>query len=387
MKNKFLAAIIISLWICNAIPTVSFASAPNNLASHRLFERRLFRLDVTSKLTCQSSEGAQIAYKEILKAIAFYEAREPATVEKAALLLTQHSNSAHSRRVNEYRSKCASERNASRCLIRKYWEDEELANRVLAIFYDTGIVIQRDNADKFATFTIDQVMAIEKSIRKIPTPLLSKMSKGGSETGSGLPGEWVVNGQIPITIVPGLTSGALGSVVSGSNLISFNAELLDRAKSGQKYSDVGYQFLADFRLHMIIHEMAHVLDGLFFLNDQSKAYFFHHYVSHDPVAKPIIDESSAALWPSHWWDALEGRPGISNGRYATNNQEKFAEFFSQYILFPQGLKHEAPQMYDWLKKTVFAGIEYTGYESCRSEIVRPLANWEMYFAPSLIEKD
>jgi hypothetical protein len=355
-----------------------------DINGRNLFQRHLYAFDSSSSLDCQPSDEGVIPESQVVTTIGRYERANADLQAKSAALLTHAINPKWQKQFATSQNACRTDENPGRCILKRYWGSREIADRVLAIFYDTGVAIQRSNDDDHSAFTLSAINAIEKSIQKIPDALLAKMRNGGKPERTFDPDEPTVDGQVPLTINAEKSNGGnLGAVVKGINSISFAVKLLDKASSGRAYKDVGFEFNADFRLQMIIHEFGHVVDSFFFDNTKSSGFWDRHYVSTDSQFKPAIESSSAALWPSHWWDAFEGMDGITNGRYETNAAEKFGEFFAQYILMPQELRRSAPALYDRLKNDLFGGIEFRGYEEC-TNLVTPIPSWRRPFTPRLL---
>ena len=348
----------------------------------RLFQNKFFLPDYSSDLNCKGNEDGALDDTTIDQVIRFYEADNVELAKGAVRVLTDHSNGDHRARVDKYFASCANDRELSRCVIQKYWNSRRDGMRALALFYDTGIVIRRGNGSDHAAFTSDQVMAIEKAIRKIPTKLREKMNRGSPAWSLD---RYLIDGKTHLTFTASEagTGGFLGAVAETNNGISFWRSGLEKARAGSAYKDIGLTFNVDFRMQMILHEVGHVVDcfnedpaGKEILSSEWKC------ISKTGEGRQLIKSSQAAIWPSRWWDAFKDSFEVRNGRYALNEKEQFAEMFAQYILIPSDLQREAPEMYGWLKKNVFDGIEYEGYEQCK-DIVAPLSRLQKLFVPSL----
>jgi hypothetical protein len=191
----------------------------------------------------------------------------------------------------------------------------------------------------------------------------------------------------PLSIIPGkgFMSEVIAQVFNGRNSIVFTIKGFDKAKDGQIYRDIDVKFLVDFRLPLIIHELAHVIDNFYFWNGRDELYYFYRYrkMSTDDRIHQTISEARLALWPSKWFEAFEYLWEVHQGRYNGTSQEKLAELISQYIFIPRQLKNSSPATYMWLRDSVFKGIEYKGYSQCPNQITRQLAWWETAVAVQL----
>jgi hypothetical protein len=146
------------------------------------------------------------------------------------------------------------------------------------------------------------------------------------------------------------------------------------------------QYLVDFRLPIVVHEIAHTVDNFHFWNGSDDLYFFYKYhkISNDEQIMKIIADAKLALWPSKWFEAFEYLHEVNDGRYDGNTQEKLAELLAQYILIPERLQQSAPVAYQWLRNQVFRGIEYQGYDRCSTPITQPLTWWQKYASGKLL---
>lgn len=363
------------------------AQASQDLRASHLLQRKIYGFNPTSDRICAGSQDRSVPIEEVRRGVADYEREDPGLAAGAVRLLTFHLNPELQKEGARAAAACArsAPREIDHCVLKEYWGgNEETALRVLALFYDAQVVIQRSNSDG-RSLSLDQIRQVERVVERLPTELLRRMSLGHPyKKGSLFENDNnLVNGWAPLNIVPGSNSDQnTGSVIVGTNLITFNPKALDLAQSGQKYKDLGVEFVADFRAHLIAHEVGHVADSFWLDNTGSEGSIGWKRLSNHPDWKPVIQESEQAIWPHHWWDAFEGFPGISGGRYSANEAEKFAEFFAQYLLLPQALQASAPRIYDLFRTQVFQGAEFRGYEQCR-ELVRPLNAWDRWTSPTL----
>jgi len=161
-------------------------------------------------------------------------------------------------------------------------------------------------------------------------------------------------------------------------LIIFTVKLFDKGKEGSIWRDINAEYLVDFRLPIVVHEIAHTIDNFHFWNGQDDLYFFNRYrkISTDEETTKIITEAKLALWPSKWFEAFEYLWEVHEGRYDGNTQEKLAELVAQYILIPERLQLSSSSAYSWLRDEVFRGIEYQGYDRCGIPILKPLNWWQ-----------
>ncbi|MCK5190327.1 MAG: hypothetical protein KAR12_09775, partial [Methylococcales bacterium] len=183
----------------------------------------------------------------------------------------------------------------------------------------------------------------------------------------------------------GFRSLIVAQVYNGQNLIIFNVKGLDKAKDGSLYRNIDIRYLVDFRIPIIVHEIAHTIDNFHFWNGNDELYYFLRYrkMSNDDQTTQLIMEDKLALWPSKWFEAFEYLAAVNDGRYDGQTQEKLAELVAQYILIPERLKQSAPDAYNWLRDDVFKNIEYSGYDSCPTPVVKSLNWWEYSIAKEL----
>jgi hypothetical protein len=105
---------------------------------------------------------------------------------------------------------------------------------------------------------------------------------------------------------------------------------------------------------------------------REKQYTIFHEVSHNTSTKlKGMDESPEWLAQSSWiktGDTWTSDPNACQvTKYgATNPWEDFAEAMSTYRYNPQDFKTRCPKKYEFIKNSVFKGIEYTDVKSCSS---------------------
>lgn len=370
-----------------------------------LFQNRFFTLSQDNQLLCATSEQQFMPTDKLADVIYFYERNHPQLRQHAVEVLTDHHNPDRQDDLADYREDCAKSFSADLCVLEKYWDDRDAAWRALALFYDTKTVIKHSEDPNYLLkpFQADHLRIFEKAIRKIPAFLRQRISK--AKPVKNLDKEIAnkptaiqslikdafqedYNTSIwqdhthPLTLVPGLgfRSQTVAQVFSGQNLIVFTVKEFDKGKEGAVYRDIDVQYLVDFRLPIVVHEIAHTIDNFHFWNGTDDLYFFYKYhkISNDEQIMKIIAEAKLALWPSKWFEAFEYLYEVNNGRYDGNVQEKLAELVAQYILIPERLKQSSPAAYQWLRNEVFRGGEYQGYDSCRTPITQPLTWWQKY---------
>ncbi len=366
-----------------------------------LFQNRFFNLSQDTQLLCATSEQAFIPEQQLADIIQFYENHHTNLRKQAVAVLTDHTHPEHLQDLAEFRDDCKDSVSADLCVLEKYWDDRDAAIRVLALFYDTKTVIKHSDEYEARRFELDHVRVFEKAIRKIPAFLRRSISK--AKPVDNLEQEiadkptamqelireafqedyktsiWQDHTH-PLTLVPGFgfRSQTVAQVFSGQNLIVFTVKEFNKGKEYSTYRDIDVQYLVDFRLPIVVHEIAHTIDNFHFWNGQDDLYFFYKYhkISNDQQIMQIIAEAKLALWPSKWFEAFEYLHEVNDGRYDGNIQEKLAELLAQYILIPERLQQSAPAAYQWLRNEVFRGIEYQGYDRCASPITRPLSWWQ-----------
>jgi len=376
--------------------------------STQLFQNKFFTLSQNSELLCATSSENYLSPAELNTVISHYEQSRPGLRADAVQLLTNHISEEHNAFLKTARTSCQYSDSVDFCVLQKYWQNQEAALRVLALFYDTKTIIKHNDDYNFPRFTEDHIRSFEKSLRKIPVFLRSSIIKAKPirklrEFIKDLPPSkqdlimtafpkdsetrvWMDDTH-PLSFLPG--EGFMGQVVAqvfnGRNSIVFTIDSFDKAKDGGIYRDIDLKYLVDFRLALIIHEMAHVIDNFFFWDGRQDLYFFYRFrkISTDSHMRENISSSKLALWPSKWFEAFEFLWEVNEGRYNGSIQEKFAELFAQYILIPEQLKQTSPLGYNWLKENIFQGIEYIGYGQCSQQITRRLTWWEDAIAKPL----
>lgn len=404
-KRHFQFALFLHLTLYSLPPLFA---AQNNLTTP-LFQNRFFPLSTGSSLICTTDETGFLAVPELIKTIDFYEKNNPAELRKHSIaVLTDHSAPDHMKDLKNYEEDCSESEQKDLCLLENYWGSEEAALRALALFYDTKTIIKHGENYKVRRFTIDHLRVFEKAIRKIPSFMRKKISKAkpirdldkATENIDAMmrhlikeafPDDFATSiwsdDTHPLTFVPGLgfRSVVVAQVYNGQNLIIFTVKGLDKAKDGNLYRNIDLKYLVDFRIPIIVHEIAHTIDNFHFWNGNDELYYFYRYrkMSTDNQTSQLILEAELALWPSKWFEAFEYLSAVNDGRYDGQTQEKLAELVAQYILIPERLKQSAPNAYAWLRADVFKNIEYKGYDTCSQPIVKSLNWWEYSIAKIL----
>lgn len=378
-----------------------------------LFRNRFFTLSQDHELLCTTSRTGHLSLTQLNEIINHYETGNPGLRQAAVAFLTQHTNPDHIDDLKRIKKACRKQQKDDLCILEGYWDSQENALRALALFYDTKTAVKHNNDYNIPRFDEDHLRVFEKALRKIPPFMREFIVKAKPirdlETvfqTAGIPEKtqklirdafpedsetrvWLDDTQ-PLTIIPGigLLNQVVAQVYSGSNSIIFTIKNFDLAKEGHTYRDIDLKYLVDFRIPLIVHELAHVIDNFHFWDGRETLYFFFWYrkLSTDIVYMHMIKDSELALWPSRWFEAFEFLWEVNDGRYNGKINEKLAELFSQYILIPQQLKTESPEAYEWLRNEIFQGIEYSGYETCRKPIVRDLSWWEATVARPLGRK-
>ena len=346
---------------------------------------------------------------EISKTIEFYEKNNPVELRKHSVaVLTDHSNPEHLEDLQDYREQCLGASSVDLCVLENYWGNKEAALTALALFYDTKTIIKHGENYKARRFTLDHLRVFEKAIRKIPPFMRKKISKAKpikeldkviKDFDSDIqvliqdafPEDFATSiwsdDTHPLTFVPGVgfRSQVVAQVYNGQNLIIFTVKGFDKAKDDRLYRDIDLRYLVDFRIQIIVHEIAHTIDNFHFWNGDDQLYFFYRYrkMSNDDQTLKLINNAKLALWPSKWFEAFEYLWEVNDGRYDGQTQEKLAELVAQYILIPERLKKSTPEAYAWLRDDVFKNIEYAGYDSCSKPIVKALTWWEHSIAKVL----
>jgi hypothetical protein len=367
-----------------------------------LFQNKFFTLSTNQSLLCTTSQSGFFSTQKLEKIILFYEKDNPTELRQHAIsILTDHKNDDHLSDLRKYKKSCRHNKRPSFCVLQKYWNSREAALRSLALFYDTKTIIKQGENYMARRFTADHLRVFEKSIRKTPPFLrktiskakpvrdLDKVIKDLSSNVQTLikdafPEDFKTSiwsdESHPLTFVPGIgfRSQVVAQVYNGQNLIIFTVKAFDKAKDGNMYRDIDLKYLVDFRIPIIVHEIAHTIDNFHFWNGDDDLHFFYRYrkISNDSEIIKLINHSTLALWPSKWFEAFEYMPEVNDGRYDGQVQEKLAELVAQYILIPERLKQSSPTGYAWLRDNVFKKIEYQGYDLCSTPIAKPLTWWE-----------
>jgi len=378
-----------------------------------LFQNIFFPLSVDESLLCTTDKTGFLPLAELSKSIAFYEKNNPVELRKHAIaVLTDHSHPDHIEDLQDYREDCqqsaSTEPDTEMCVLEQYWDDDEAAVTALALFYDTKTIIKHGENYKARRFNLDHLRVFEKAIRKIPPFMRKKISKAKPLTEldneikdmdsnlqtliqEAFPEDFATSiwsdDTHPLTFVPGIgfKSQVVAQVYNGQNLIIFTVKAFDKGKDGRLYRDIDLRYLVDFRIPIIVHEIAHTIDNFHFWNGNDEMYFFYRYkkMSNDNETIKLINNATLALWPSKWFEAFEYLWEINEGRYDGQTQEKLAELVAQYILIPERLKQSTPEAYAWLRDDVFSQVEYRGYDSCPQPIVKTLNWWEHAIAKVL----
>ena len=389
--------------LLNLLPVLFSTVLAQEAAFTRLFQNKFFTLSRDSELLCTTSSEGYLPVSKLKEIIAYYESGNPGLRETAVSFLTRHTNLEHLTKLRHIKRRCAEQQADAMCRLEGYWGNLESALRVLALFYDTKTVIKHNNNYDLPRFEADHLRSFEKALRKIPPFMRAFITQAKPIRNldsvfksidipvhtrqlilDAFPKDaetriWI-DGTQPLSIIAGtgFRSEVVAQVYSGSNNIIFTIKNFDKAKDGRSYRDIGLTYLVDFRIPLIVHEFAHVIDNFHFWDGKENLYFFLWYrkMSTDIVFVHLIKDSALALWPSRWFSAFEYLWEINNGRYNGKINEKLAELFAQYILIPDELKMNSPDAYIWLRDDIFKGIEYTGYESCSNPVVRQLTWWE-----------
>lgn len=333
-----------------------------------LFKNLFFKFSAGNELPCSTSNEGLLTDREIDQVISYYETLVPNLRENSVkYFFLQHQNKNIIQKIQTYWQIC---NGRSLCVFEKYWGgSNKISLRALALFYDTRTILLRSNESAHEAFTISQVGAIEKTIRKIPIHIRQKIAYGRFGYGVVMP-----NHRQPLTFAAMKTKNSFGRavVIAGSNLVSV-ADSIDDAADGKAYKNINLKYLVDFRLQMLIHEVGHVVNHHLIWNYETdpKNWSFDHFFNLQN--KNILDSHVPVLWVNRFFEGQEIPGVIENGRYIKHSGEKFAEFFAQYILMPQTLKDQNPQIYNLLYAKVFNGVQYQGYESCSKPTVKELS--------------
>lgn len=380
-------------------PALAFAHRPDNAPP--LFQNRFFTLSQDNSLLCATSDKQYKPIAELRQVIAYYEKDAADLRFHSVAVLTDHTHPRHLEDLQEFREDCADHPSPDLCVLEKYWDSEEAALRVLALFYDTKTIIKHSDDYRIPHFEDDHLRVFEKGIRKIPPFLRQTISRAKpmerleqaiekvpahvqdlikeafpEDYGTSV---WTDHTR-PLMIVPGtgFRGETVAQVFSGQNMIIFTIKAFDKAKDGKMYRDINLKYLVDFRLPILIHEIAHTIDNFHFWNGTDDLYFFYWYrkMSTDNATAKLILDAKLALWPSKWFEAFEYLWEVNEGRYNGRIQEKLAELVAQYVLVPERLRQSSPVAYRWLRDDVFHGLEYQGYDTCVNPVTKPLNLWE-----------
>ncbi len=366
-----------------------------------LFQNRFFTLSTDNSLICTTHKQGYFSRSKLEEIIHFYEQHSPDLQKYSVEVLTDHTHPDHLADLADFRQQCQHQREPDRCVLNLYWDDEDAAARALALFYDTKLIIKHSDDYQSPRFNADHLRVFEKGIRKIP-PFLrreinhAKPHQNFNQALENIPiqirslihdafpkdydtSTWTDHTK-PLMMVPGTgyRGETVAQVFSGQNLIIFTTKAFDKAKDGNLYRDIDLKYRVDFRLPILVHEIAHTIDNFHFWNGKDELFFFYWYrkMSTDSETSRKIRQAHLALWPSRWFEAFEYLWEVNEGRYNGRIQEKLAELFAQYVLIPERLEISSPEAYQWLKNDVFKGIEYQGYDSCPEPVVEPLNFWQ-----------
>lgn len=103
-----------------------------------------------------------------------------------------------------------------------------------------------------------------------------------------------------------------------------------------------------------------------------RQYAVYHELAHN-INYPLkqMDNSPEWLAMSGWvlkgedWELDPAKSCVTSKYAATNPSEDWAEALTSYRYSPSVLKKECPQKYEFLKKKVYQGKEYTSAQACR----------------------
>ncbi len=389
--------------ICAFLFIIPFftVSAQHPDTAPQLFQNRFFTLSRDNQLICANSKNQFKSPEELQSIIDFYEKNAVNLRRHSVEVLTDHSHPHHLQDLHNYRKNCAANSSVDFCILEKYWNSKEAALRVLALFYDTKTIIKHSDDYNIPRFKNDHLRVFEKGIRKIPPFLRKSISKAKpikdfekviqklphsiqKIAAEAFPQDYQTSTWTdqtrPLMLVPGtgFRGETVAQVYSGQNLIIFTIKAFDKAKDGRMYRDINLKYLVDFRLPILIHEIAHTIDNFHFWNGSDDLYFFYWYrkMSTDNATTKLILDAKLALWPSKWFEAFEYLWEVNEGRYNGRVQEKLAELVAQYVLIPERLQQSSPVTYQWLRDDVFNAIEYQGYDTCSTPVTKPLNFWE-----------
>lgn len=384
-------------WVsCGVLTGLQQASAVTPL-----FQNRFYILSQDNSLICATHDEQFKSTEAIEQIIAYYESADPQRRGDAVAVLTDHADERYLSELEQFKTNCRTQLFPDLCLLEQYWDSKEAALRALALFYDTKTIVKHSDDYDVRRFSVNHLRLFEKSVRKIPDFLRNTINKAKpldnfQQVVSTLPvgvQPWVVEAMpkdyysslwrdhtYPLKLVPGYgyAGETVAQVFSGQNLIVINVKAFDKAIDGSMYRDINLKYLVDFRLPIIIHEIAHTIDNFHFWNGSDDLYFFYWYrkMSTDDATIRMIKEAKLALWPSKWFEAFEYLWEVNQGRYNGRIQEKLAELVAQYILLPERLQAISPAAYRWLRDDIFQGIEYQGYDTCPEPVTETLGFWQ-----------
>ena len=376
-----------------------------------LFQNKFFSLSTDNQLLCRDNHTGFLSVQQLLETIHFYEQHNPIELRfHAVKVLTDHHNQKHIDDLANHQIYCKTAPSIDLCLLEAYWDNEpEAALRALALFYDTKTIIKQGENYQARRFNKDHLRIFEKAIRKIPPFMRHTISRAKplqldkeiatmdaslqQRIQDAYPQDFSTSiwsdETHPLTFVTGIgfQSQVVAQVYNGQNLIIFTVKAFDKGKANKLYRDINLKYLVDFRIPIIVHEIAHTIDNFHFWKGDKELYFFyrHRKMSNDNDTVKLINQAKLALWPSKWFEAFEYLWEVNQGRYNGFLQEKLAELVAQYILIPERLQQSSPESYAWLRDKVFKQVEYQGYDRCRKPIVRPLTLWEHAIAKALGE--
>ena len=397
----YVLRVYVCLFLCLFIYPFTTASAHHPDNAPPLFQNRFFSLSRDNQLICATSENQFKSQAELQEVIEYYEQDTGELRYHSVAVLTDHIHLQHLQDLQDFREDCAESPSVDFCVLEMYWDSEEAALRALALFYDTKTIIKHSDDYRIPHFEDDHLRVFEKGIRKIPPFLRKTISrakpiKNLEQVIQSLPIQvqamaknafpedyetsiWTDQTR-PLMLVPGTGFGGktVAQVYNGQNLIIFTIKAFDKAKDGKMYRDINLKYLVDFRLQILIHEIAHTIDNFHFWNGHDDLYFFYWYrkMSTDNTTTKVVLDAKLALWPSKWFEAFEYLWDVNEGLYDGRSEEKLAELVAQYVLIPERLQLSSPAAYQWLRDDVFKGIEYQGYDSCGFPVTKQLNFWE-----------
>jgi hypothetical protein len=121
------------------------------------------------------------------------------------------------------------------------------------------------------------------------------------------------------------------------------------ANAVMEFFDPFFDESSEYKNYTVFHEFGHFLGTKLDLDDSAKWKSFSKWETKDGVEKPQKTDN----FPSNY--------------AKTNHAEDFAESVSTYRYNPAHLKKVAPKKYQFIKESIFMGIEYTSKESCKDK--------------------